>query len=132
MNSQILVQLPLWSEPDMIHAELEKCDTFVNLHDAWLHPDCLPTYMTHSPTIMRILDLIGPLDWANFPERDLKQTFGFPPVPYAALVAAELIKLNENHQSLKQLHLFLCEHPGFISLLEGWTANQSITFFSKQ
>lgn len=117
MNSQILVQLPLWSEPDMIHAELEKCDTFVNLHDAWLHPDCLPTYMTHSPTIMRILDLIGPLDWANFPERDLKQTFGFPPVPYAALVAAELIKLNENHQSLKQLHLFLCEHPGFISLL---------------
>ncbi len=117
MNHQILVQLPLFPEPDLTRAEPEKHGNFINLHDAWQHPECLPTYMTRSPTIMRILDLIGPLDWVNFPERDLKQTFGFPPVPYAALIAAEIIKLNENHQSLKQLHLFLSEHPGFISLL---------------
>ena len=66
---------------------------------------------------MRILDLIGSLDWEHFPERDLKPTLNHPPVPYAALIVSELIKLNEGLPGLKQLRLFLSEHPGFISLL---------------
>ena len=57
MNYQILVQLPLFPEPDLTRAEPEKHGNFINLHDAWQHSECLPTYMTRSPTIMRILDL---------------------------------------------------------------------------
>jgi hypothetical protein len=110
-------QLALFSDLDLQDAEPEKHSSFVNLHQAWLQQDCLPPYITRSPTIMRLLDLIGPLDWDHFPERDLKHAFGFPPVPHAAMIAAELIKLNEGFRSLKQLHLFLGEHPGLISLL---------------
>jgi hypothetical protein len=47
----------------------------------------------------------------------LKPTLNHPPVPYAALIVAELIKLNEGLTGLKQLRQFLSEHPGFISLL---------------
>jgi len=117
MTHPILAQLLLWPEPDLTCGEPGKQGDFINLHTAWSHPEYLPPYITRSATILRILDLIGPLDWAHFPERDLKHTFGFPPIPYAALVAATLIQLNEHHRSLKQLHLFLGEHPGFISLL---------------
>jgi len=130
MTHPILAQLLLWPEPDLTCGEPGKQGDFINLHTAWSHPEYLPPYITRSATILRILDLIGPLDWAHFPERDLKHTFGFPPIPYAALVAATLIQLNEHHRSLKQLHLFLGEHPGFISLLEGWTRGNPIPFFA--
>ena len=66
---------------------------------------------------MRILDLIGPLDWGHLPERDLKHDWGKATVPNAALIAAELVKLNESLPSLKHLRRFLSEHSGFISLL---------------
>jgi hypothetical protein len=125
MHHQILDPIPdqlaLFPSLDLPRVEPEKqaaCHhSFLNLHQAWLHPDLLPPYVTHSPTVLRILDLLGPLDWDHFPERDLKQAFGFPPVPHAAMIAAELIKLNEGLRSLKQLHLFLSEHSGLISLL---------------
>lgn len=117
MSVPILVQLSLFSETHALSAEAGKQDTWLNLHDAWLHPDTLPPYVAQSPTLTRILDLIGPLDWRHFPERDLKPTLGHAPVPYAAMIAAELTKLNEGLGSLKQLRLFLSEHPGFISLL---------------
>ena len=117
MNDQSLAQLSLFSDPESPRDEPVNYCTSFTLHDAWLRSDSLPPYITRSATVMRILDLIGPLDWRHFPERDLKPTFGLPPVPYAALVGAELIRLNEGLRSLKHLHLFLSEHPGFISLL---------------
>lgn len=120
MTEPILVQLPLFSAPDTACATpMKTCLTHAapNFRKAWLHPEQLPVYITQSPTVMRILDLIGPLDWEHLPERDLKPTLGHAPVPYAALIAAELIKLNEGLGGLKQLRLFLSEHPGFISLL---------------
>ena len=117
MSVPILVQLSLFSETYALSDKAGKQDTWLNLHDAWLHPDTLPPYVAQSPTLTRILDLIGPLDWRHFPERDLKPTLGHAPVPYAAMIAAELTKLNEGLGSLKQLRLFLSEHPGFISLL---------------
>ncbi len=123
MTESILVQLPLLFAPDAPEAPHAKpmktclARAALNFHAAWLHPKHLPAYITQSPTVMRILDLIGPLDWEHFPERDLKPTLGHAPVPYAALIAAELIKLNEGLSGLKQLRLFLSEHPGFISLL---------------
>ena len=119
MNNEILVQLPLLCL-DWFHAEPGKpclSRRSPNLHDHFCHPERLPASITQSPTIMRLLDLLGPLDWGGFPERDLKHDWGKAAVPHAALVAAELIKLNESLPSLKHLHRFLSEHSGFISLL---------------
>jgi hypothetical protein len=47
----------------------------------------------------------------------LQRHWGQVSIPYAALVAAELIRLNESLPSAKRLHQFLLEHPGFIWLL---------------
>ena len=117
MTEPILVQPPLLFVPETPSAKPMKTCLPLNFHAAWLHPEHLPPYVRQSPTVMRILDLIGPLDWEHFPERDMKPTLDNTPVPYAALIAAELIKLNEGLSGLKQLRLFLSEHPGFISLL---------------
>lgn len=130
MNAQIVEQLPLFSEPVVACAQPGKSSTSSNLRRAWLHPEHLPSYITQSPTIMRVLDLLGPLDWEHFPERDLKPGFGFPPIPYAAVAAAELIKLNEGLRGLKQLRLFLSEHLGFISLLNFSAHHQFNSGFS--
>jgi hypothetical protein len=66
---------------------------------------------------MRCFELLAPLDWARFPERDLHRDWGQSQIPYAALAAAELLRLNENRRSTKSLQGFLFEHPGFICLL---------------
>ena len=66
---------------------------------------------------MRCLDLLGPLDWGHFPERNLQRNWGQFTIPYATLAAAELIRLNETLPSMGRLRRFLVEHPGFIGLL---------------
>jgi hypothetical protein len=70
-----------------------------------------------SPTIMRCFELLSPLDWAHFPERNLQRNWGQVTIPYAALAAAEVIRLNEGLPSMGHLWRFLIEHPGFIWLL---------------
>jgi hypothetical protein len=120
MIVSMLTQLSLWPDgalPTSPPTKTGSSCTSPTLHDHWLHQEQLPPSITDSPTILRILNLLGPLHWERLPERDLKSTFRFPPVPYAALVAAALIRLNESIPSLKRLHRFLNEHPGFISLL---------------
>jgi len=66
---------------------------------------------------MRALDLLGPLDWSHFPERNLQRNWGQVSIPYATLAAAELIRLEEALPSAKRLRRHLLEHPGFIWLL---------------
>jgi len=66
---------------------------------------------------MRNLELLGPLDWTNFPERNLERDWGQSQIPFAALAAAELIKLNDGRSSWGDLRRYLVEHPGFIWLL---------------
>jgi hypothetical protein len=65
-----------------------------NLHELAEGEAQLPDLVRQSPVAMRYLRLLGPLAWDRFPERDL--TLGWPvaPVPYAALAAAYLIKLD--------------------------------------
>jgi hypothetical protein len=60
---------------------------------------------------------LSPLDWAHFPERNLDRNWGQTTIPYAALAAAELIRLNEALPSMGHLRRYLIEHPGFIWLL---------------
>jgi hypothetical protein len=89
----------------------------VNLHNAFLNPGALPDFVSDCPSAMRILDLIGPLSWQTFPERNLLRNWGQPTIPHAAFSAACLLKLNESMVSMGDLRLYLLEHPAFIWLL---------------
>jgi hypothetical protein len=113
-TSTIVVQLPLWPENAL---PPKKALNSSRLHDGWLAPDRLPAFVKESPTTLRLLQLLGPLPWEQFPERDLHHAWRFPTIPFGALAAAELIRLNESLPSMSHLHQFLVEHPGLIWLL---------------
>ena len=87
-----------------------------DLHSTWLHPEQLPKYAAETPVVLRMLDLLGPLDWAHFPERNLDRHWCQPAVSYAAFAGAMLLKLNEGLDSMGDLRLYLIEHPGLIPL----------------
>ena len=87
-----------------------------DLHTLWLCADRLPRFVAETPVARRILDLLGPLDWANFPERNLIRNWGQTAVPYAAFAAAYLVKLNEGLGSMGDLRQYLVEHPGLVWL----------------
>ena len=113
-DQPIVTQLPLWTFPlGMPQTPVKPPD----LHALWLFPDHLPACVTSTPTIMRCLELLGPLDWGHFPDRNLERNWGQVTVPHAALAAAELIRLNEGLPSMGHLRRFVLEHPGFIWLL---------------
>jgi hypothetical protein len=114
LDASIVTQLPLWTFTPETQKTSEKPP---DLHTGWQLPQYLPRCVTDSATIMRCLDLLGPLDWAHFPERNLQRNWGRVSIPYAALAAAELVRLNETIPSLGLLHRYLIEHPGFIWLL---------------
>lgn len=88
-----------------------------NLRSAFLRPDKLPQFVQDCPSAMRILDLLGPIPWDQFPERDLQRSWGQTTIPHVAFSAACIIKLNENLVSMGDLHRYLIEHPAFIWLL---------------
>jgi hypothetical protein len=113
-DQPIPAQLPLLP-PALLPPK--KAENRPNLHTYWLRRDRLPACALDCPTVLRHLDLIGPLAWGHFPERNLERNFGQPQIPYAALAAAELIRLEQDLRSMGDLHLFLREHPGFIPLL---------------
>ena len=64
-----------------------------DLHTLGAHPDRLPPFVQASVVAQRYLDLLSPLAWDRFPERNL--AWRPAPVPYAALAAACLIKLDQ-------------------------------------
>ncbi len=109
----IVTQLPLWA----FTADTQKLSAKPqDLHTLTRFPQLLPTCVASSPTIRRYLDLLSPLDWAHFPERNLQRHWRYPAIPHAALTVIELIRLNEGIRSMEKLRQFLCEHPGFIWL----------------
>jgi hypothetical protein len=87
------------------------------LQAAFRNPGKLPDFVSDCPSAMRILDLLGPLSWADFPERNLLRNWGQTVIPYAAFSAACLLKLNEHLISMGELRQYLVEHPAFIWLL---------------
>ena len=88
-----------------------------DLHSFWLHPERLPGFVRESPVAMRYLDLLGPLDWTHFPERNLVRNWGQPAVSYAAFLGAYLVKLEEGRGSMGDLRQYLLEHPSLRWLL---------------
>ena len=82
-----------------------------DLHTLSQHPDRLPRFVRDSPIAQRYLCLLGPIDWAHFPERDLETDWGTPAVPFAAFAAACLVKLDQNRVYMSSLRNYLADHP---------------------
>ena len=66
---------------------------------------------------MRYLDLLGPLAWDAFPERDLHRHSRNAPTPYAPFLAACLVKLDLQLPHMSQLRQYLIDHPPLLWLL---------------
>jgi len=94
----------------------------LNLHTLWNAPDRLPTWVQGSPLVLRYLDLLGPLDWEHFPERDLTPRRGMPPVPFRPFVAACLVKLDQGIPYFSGLRRYLVDHPALT-----WTLGFPVT-----
>jgi len=86
-----------------------------DLHTFWSHR-AFPKWVAHSAPAMRTLDLLGPLPWHRFPERNLQRNWGQPTTPHAAFAAACLLQLNEHLVYMSDLRKYLIEHPAFIWL----------------
>lgn len=84
---------------------------YSDLHTIWLHPEQVPKYAIETPVVQRTLELLGPLDWVHFPERNLLRHWCQPAVSYAAFAGAMLVKLNEGLDSMGDLRQYLVEHP---------------------
>jgi hypothetical protein len=67
--------------------------------------------------VMRYLDLLGPLAWDQFPERNLDWPTPTIVVPYAAFAAACLVKLDQGLPSFGRLRTFLVENPALTWVL---------------
>jgi hypothetical protein len=80
-------------------------------------PEWLSRQVNEIPEVQRCLNLLGPLAWDNFPERDLQRNWGQECTPYAAFAAACLWKLDQQMPSLAHLYSYLCEHPALTWLL---------------
>ena len=85
-----------------------------DLHTLGAHPDRLPPFVQASVVAQRYLDLLSPLAWDRFPERNL--AWRPAPVPYAALAAACLIKLDQQLVSMGRLRQYLVDNPALIWL----------------
>ena len=78
----------------------------------------LPAFVADDAVARKYLDLLGPLDWAHFPERPTNHPWPGPtPAPRAPYVAAYLVKLNEGLRSMGHLRRYLVEHPALVWLL---------------
>ena len=70
--------------------------------------------MQESAVARRYLDLLSPLAWDRFPERNL--AWQPTPIPYAALAAACLIKLDQQLVSMGRLRQYLADQPALLWL----------------
>ncbi len=77
----------------------------------------LPRLVRESPVAIDYLRLLGPLDWAHFPDRlDQRIWPDFPPIPFSAFAAACLVKIDRNLVYMSDLRQFLVENPALVWL----------------
>ena len=88
-----------------------------DLPDLLCQPNRLPLWVRNDPVARRYLELLAPLDWQHFPERDLSTEWGIPALPYAPFVAAYLIKLDQQITYMPGLRRYLVEHPALTTVL---------------
>jgi hypothetical protein len=77
----------------------------------------LPRFVHRSPVAIRAHRLLSPIDWATLPERNLSRNYGQPAVPYAAFVAAYLVKIDQRLVYMSDLRRFLVAHPALCWLM---------------
>jgi hypothetical protein len=87
-----------------------------------VHPlDCpvghLPRFVRRSPLAVRTYRLLSPINWSTLPERKLTRNYGQPAVPYAAFVAACLVKIDQRLVYLSDLRRLLAAHPALCWLI---------------
>lgn len=88
-----------------------------NLHALAQTPDQLPLFVQESAVAMRYLQLLAPLDWDRFPERNLERNWGIPAVPYIPFVAAGLVKVDQQFRYMSRLRQYLVDHPALTWIL---------------
>ena len=88
-----------------------------NLHALAQHPGQMPRPVRDSPIAQRYLRLLGPIDWARFPERDLETDWGAPAIPFTAFAAACLVKLDQGLVYMSSLRQYLADHPPLLWML---------------
>jgi hypothetical protein len=88
-----------------------------NLHELAANPNMLPGFVQESLVAMRYLHLLGAIDWARFPERNLETKWGYAPIPYAAFAAACLVKLDQGIVYMSRFRTYLVEHPALTWIL---------------
>lgn len=78
----------------------------------------LPRFVAECAVARKYLDLLGPLDWDHFPERDPNRPWPGPkPAPRAPFVAAYLVKLDQGKRYMTHVRQYLVEHPALVWVL---------------
>lgn len=78
----------------------------------------LPAWVAADSLVQKYLDLFGPLDWDNFPERDDSRSYpGVDPLPRRVFAASFLIKIHEGRRYMSDLRKYLVDHPSLVWLL---------------
>jgi hypothetical protein len=78
----------------------------------------LPRFVAECAVAGKYLDLLGPLDWDLFPERDPTRPWPGPtPAPRAPFVAAFLVKIDQAKRYMTHLRNYLVEHPALVWVL---------------
>jgi hypothetical protein len=80
------------------------------------HETDLPHFVRQCPAATRYLRLLGPLAWDHFPEDHGRPNGNPHPLPYAALAAACLVKLDQQLVSMGALRWYLVDHPALVWL----------------
>jgi hypothetical protein len=88
----------------------------------------LPQFVQECAVAMKYLRLLGQLDWDRFPERpDHRFALDEPPLPYACLAAAYLVKIEQHLTYVANLREYLVEHPALVWVL-GFPLKPSLQF----
>lgn len=78
----------------------------------------LPRFVAECAVARKYLELLGPLDWDHFPERDPHRPWPGPqPAPRAPFAAAYLVKLDQQKRYMSDLRTYLAEHPALVWIL---------------
>lgn len=78
----------------------------------------LPRFVAECRVADKYLNLLGPLDWVNFPDRASGRAWPGPkPLARSPFVAAYLVKLHEGKTYMSQLRQYLVEHPALVWIL---------------
>ncbi len=117
IGNPILIQVERLKTAIELILPMKKAEPQLALHGTFLEGIKMPHAVQHSPVANRYLDLLGVLDWTHLPGRNLERNWGQTTIPYAAFIAAYLVKLNEGRNSLGDVRVFLSENPALTWLL---------------